>query len=461
MNHPSTHPSTLPRTSLLPLSSRSFTSLTLPSLPKSPSHCHPRFLCSDRPSYTGPLSPSTQVTFDSTQKSLGLSHPPPSACDREWERDCDVQVGALSGAATPVVHGDMGVEWSGRQVHSAVVTFEAPQKSPVVHGNMGVDLCRLLPPSVPSVALSLSPSVALSLSPSVAPFRPFSPSLALSRPLSPSLALSRPLSPSVTLCRPLSPTYMVHPSRLVSNNNLSGAIPPSISGLSRLLALYVSPSLLALYVSPSLLALYVSPSLRVLPSLHVPTSLLVHIRLLVTRLGTLRRGDITRMLDGNALESPIPSSLSGLTALKSMDVSKNKFSEDFPTVLTRMTRVKHMKLGRNDFTGSIPASITSLVSLTYLDLGYTLLSGTIPTAITKMQHLSRLDLQIPTLTGSVPASMGAMLNLQYLYVNYEATPCGYGECEVVQYSGTAFCRACTDFCDTCSRRGEEEGEEMS
>ncbi|CAI5482108.1 unnamed protein product, partial [Closterium sp. Yama58-4] len=38
------------------------------------------------------------------------------------------------------------------------------------------------------------------------------------------------------------------------------------------------------------------------------------------------------------------------------------------------------------------------------------------------------------------------------YVNYEATPCGSGECEVVQYSGTAFCRACTDFCDTCSRK---------
>ncbi|CAI7812821.1 unnamed protein product [Closterium sp. NIES-54] len=110
------------------------------------------------------------------------------------------------------------------------------------------------------------------------------------------------------------------------------------------------------------------------------------------------------------------------------------------------------KLSHNNFTGSIPASIRSLVSLTYLDLGYTLLAGTIPTAITKLRHLSRLDLRIPTLTGSVPASMGAMLNLQYLYVNYDATPCGYGKCEVVQYSGTAFCRACTDFCDTCSRK---------
>ncbi|CAI5933687.1 unnamed protein product [Closterium sp. NIES-64] len=46
--------------------------------------------------------------------------------------------------------------------------------------------------------------------------------------------------------------------------------------------------------------------------------------------------------------------------------------------------------------------------------------------------------------------MGAMLNLQYLYVNFSATPCGSGECEAVQYSGTAFCRACTDFCDMCS-----------
>ncbi|CAI5933758.1 unnamed protein product, partial [Closterium sp. NIES-64] len=86
------------------------------------------------------------------------------------------------------------------------------------------------------------------------------------------------------------------------------------------------------------------------------------------------------------------------------------------------------------------------------DLSYTLLTGNIPTVITKMQNLLRLDLRIPTLTGSIPASMGAMLNLQYLYVNHNATPCGYGECEVVQYSGTAFCRACTDFCDSCDRK---------
>ncbi|CAI5977266.1 unnamed protein product [Closterium sp. NIES-64] len=121
------------------------------------------------------------------------------------------------------------------------------------------------------------------------------------------------------------------------------------------------------------------------------------------------------------------------------DVSKNKFSEDFPTVLTRMTRVKHMKLGRNDFTGSIPASITSLVSLTYLPKHHPCVFPTKPCSF---------------------CSPPARFPLSHSYVNYEATPCGYGECEVVQYSGTAFCRACTDFCDTCSRRGEEEGEEM-
>ncbi|CAI5952229.1 unnamed protein product [Closterium sp. NIES-65] len=128
------------------------------------------------------------------------------------------------------------------------------------------------------------------------------------------------------------------------------------------------------------------------------------------------------------------------------DLSKNKFSEDFPTFLTRMKQVQHItphitaspllpypnphlrrRLSHNNFTGSIPASISSLASLTYLDL------------------------RIPTLTGSIPASMGAMLNLQYLYVNYDATPCGNGEsdCEVQQYFGTAFCRACFDFCLQC------------
>ncbi|GJP57115.1 hypothetical protein CLOM_g16156 [Closterium sp. NIES-68] len=47
--------------------------------------------------------------------------------------------------------------------------------------------------------------------------------------------------------------------------------------------------------------------------------------------------------------------------------------------------------------------------------------------------------------------MGSMLNLQTLYVHLTATPCGAGRCEVVQYSGTAFCRACSNFCNTCTK----------
>ncbi|GJP55528.1 hypothetical protein CLOM_g14490 [Closterium sp. NIES-68] len=68
-----------------------------------------------------------------------------------------------------------------------------------------------------------------------------------------------------------------------------------------------------------------------------------------------------------------------------------------------------------------------------------------------MQRLSRLHLHISTLSGTIPPTMGSMLNLQYLYVHPTATPCGAGRCEVVQYSGTAFCRACTNFCDTSTR----------
>ncbi|CAI5933721.1 unnamed protein product, partial [Closterium sp. NIES-64] len=203
----------------------------------------------------------------------------------------------------------------------------------------------------------------------------------------------------------------------LSNNNLSGAIPPSIDNLVSLITLILSNNNLTGTIPSSISNLFWLSSLR---------------------------------LDGNALESPIPESLSAMEYLRILDVSKNKLSEDISTF--SCVQLEHMKLSNNNITGSIRSSITSFDFLTYLDLSYTLLTGNIPTVITKMQNLLRLDLRIPTLTGSIPASMGAMLNLQYLYVNHNATPCGYGECEVVQYSGTAFCRACTDFCDSCDRK---------
>ncbi|CAI5991044.1 unnamed protein product [Closterium sp. NIES-65] len=276
------------------------------------------------------------------------------------------------------------------------------------------------------------------------------PVSALSMPLAPLLPPNSPCSQLIPphSSPPSLPPFLhcnhLHrtPPRELSKNSFSGPLPTTLRELPRLEILCTTlsrasvPSLTFATSSPHLVA-SVAPFTWSLNRSLVPSAC---------------HASCARMLDGNALESPIPTSLSGLKALKRMDVSKNKFSENFPTVLTRMTRVEHMKLSNNNFTGSIPASISSLASLTYLDL------------------------QVPTLTGSIPASMGAMLNLQYLsaaplflpflsnplfhisYVNYEATPCGYdGKCEVEQYSGTAFCRACTDFCDTCFRKGEEEG----
>ncbi|CAI5482080.1 unnamed protein product [Closterium sp. Yama58-4] len=252
----------------------------------------------------------------------------------------------------------------------------------------------------------------------------------------------------------------------LEDNKLGGAIPDALSTLTNLLHLSMANNELE------------GP----IPAFLSSFTALTHLALNNNQLSGSIPTDIgncadleTLVLSNNKLTGDIPTSIGSMSYLNSLylsynsltgnlddltplsnlvvlDVSKNKFSEDFPTVLTRIKQVEHMKLSNNNFTGSIPASITSLVSLTYLDLGYTLLAGTIPTAITKMRHLSYLDLRIPTLAGSIPASMGAMLNLQYLYVNYEATPCGYGKCEVQQYSGTAFCRACTDFCDTCFRK---------
>ncbi|CAI5952228.1 unnamed protein product [Closterium sp. NIES-65] len=204
----------------------------------------------------------------------------------------------------------------------------------------------------------------------------------------------------------------------LSSNNLTGTIPDSISSIFALNTLYVprSPSLRTLALSSlHILSLSARPFLPA--RLHLPActhlSLWVHcLPLQCIATGALQYGSCRR-LDSNAL------------------------------------------LSNNNFTGSIPDSIPYLPFLYYLDLSYTMLTGSIPYTITELQNLLRLDLRIPTLTGSIPASMGAMLNLQYFYVNFSATPCGSGECEAVQYSGTAFCRACTDFCDMCSRECKE------
>ena len=163
----------------------------------------------------------------------------------------------------------------------------------------------------------------------------------------------------------------------LSNNNLSGSIPPQVGGLAALQVLNLSNNNLSGSIPPQV-------------------------------------GDLTALnhldLSANKLSDSIPA-LNSLTALRVLDLSNNDLTGSTPD-LTSLTELTHLDLNANNLTGSTP-DLTSLTTLIHLDLSANNLSGSIPTQVDGLEDLHVLDLSANDLTGSIPAldSLTALTHL--------------------------------------------------
>ena len=130
-------------------------------------------------------------------------------------------------------------------------------------------------------------------------------------------------------------------------------------------------------------------------------------------LGQLARLD-TLNLGGNQLSGTIPLELGGLSNLQELDLGNNQLRGGIPPELGRLTQLQSLRLWRNELTGTIPPELAGLSNLRQLYLGFNQLSGMIPPELGELTQLQALNLRGNQLSGGIPPELGGLTKLQEL-----------------------------------------------
>ncbi|URE19667.1 Receptor protein kinase CLAVATA1 [Musa troglodytarum] len=131
----------------------------------------------------------------------------------------------------------------------------------------------------------------------------------------------------------------------LSNNRLSGSIPPSIGNYSGVQKLLLNQNQFSGRIPPE-----------------------------IGRLQELSKVDFS----GNLFSGPITPEISRCKLLTFVDLSRNELSGEIPPEIAGMRILNYLNLSRNQLEGSIPPSIATMQSLTAVDFSYNKLSGHVP-----------------------------------------------------------------------------------
>ncbi|KAJ4836462.1 hypothetical protein Tsubulata_028164, partial [Turnera subulata] len=194
----------------------------------------------------------------------------------------------------------------------------------------------------------------------------------------------------------------------LGNKNISGTIPPLISGLQNLSFLSFSNDHI---IGEFPVVLYNLSKLEILD-------------LTKNYLAGVIPDDIDRMrrlsnlsLSGNNFSGSIPASIGKLAELRVLQLQENRFNGSFPPEIGNLTNLEALRLSTNGFLPSrFPPSFTGLKKLKELWLFEANLIGDIPETIGDMMALEHLDLSQNELTGNIPGSLFTLKNLSVLYL---------------------------------------------
>ncbi|XP_066336126.1 putative receptor-like protein kinase At3g47110 [Miscanthus floridulus] len=212
------------------------------------------------------------------------------------------------------------------------------------------------------------------------------------------------------------PTWLAQLPRLtildMTENKLVGSIPAVLSNLTtHLTGLYLGtnqltgliPSFLGNFSELSKLCLYrnnfsgsVPPTLGNIPALY---KLELH----------------SNNLDGNL---NFLSSLSNCRNLQVVALSNNSLVGGLPDHIGNLSTELHwFNVGDNKLNGRLPPSLSNLSHLQTLDLSRNLFTGYIPNSVTVMQELIKFDVTNNDMSGSIPTEIGMLRSLQRLYLS--------------------------------------------
>jgi hypothetical protein len=139
---------------------------------------------------------------------------------------------------------------------------------------------------------------------------------------------------------------------------------------------------------------------------------------IICRIENVSKAEITSIiLRENGLRGSIPSEISLISSLMSLDLSSNKITSTLPESIGSLNRISNLNLSSNKLTGSITSSISSLRKLTSLDLGRNTLSMEIPREIGLLENLVMLRLDTNILKGPIPTEIGNLRSLKTLNLN--------------------------------------------
>ncbi len=200
-----------------------------------------------------------------------------------------------------------------------------------------------------------------------------------------------------------------HVTRLsLSENDLSGPLPPEIGNLTQLQELSAWVSKLSGPIPPQI------GSLTNLESLVLSAGQLSGpIPPEIANLGKLQ----TLVLESNKLDGTIPPAIYNLPALRELDLSNNQFVGAIPAQIANLTKLEQFNLGGNQLTGGIPIEVTTIGTLVSLRLNGNPLGGSIPPEIGNLTGLRFLDLSSNQLQGSIPTQIGNLKALENLWIS--------------------------------------------
>ncbi|XP_061352140.1 LRR receptor-like serine/threonine-protein kinase ER1 [Gastrolobium bilobum] len=184
---------------------------------------------------------------------------------------------------------------------------------------------------------------------------------------------------------------------------LAGSLPQSISALTELTQLILSPGIVTGSIPPELAQL---TKLRVIS------------------------------LPNNRFTGTIPTTFSSLTNLHTLDLSYNQLAGSIPPSLTELPQLKVLILASNSLTGALPENVSSPLlhldlknnqltgplpqsmpsSLRYLSLSQNRMWGPLPNGLESLSELVFLDLSMNQFNGPIPAQIFFRPTLSSLFL---------------------------------------------
>ncbi|XP_022728564.1 MDIS1-interacting receptor like kinase 2-like [Durio zibethinus] len=226
------------------------------------------------------------------------------------------------------------------------------------------------------------------------------------------------LSPNWGQCHSLT-------SLRISNNNISGKIPPELKHATQLHELDVSSNHLIGEIPKELRALTLMYKL-LLSGNQLSGKISPEI-------GVLSNLEYLNLASNN-LSGPIPNQLGECSKLLDLNLSKNKLGESIPFSVSYINGLQNLDLSWNLLIGEIPQELAKLHSLEILDLSHNMLNGCIPNSFNDLKSLTVVNISYNQLEGPIPnikafheASFDALRNNKGLCGNATGLmPCAVG-----------------------------------